>query len=331
MDGYENYAVFFEPGFSYLPIDREVLMNVTIEWKTKEQNHVQSKICLFQDLAKKRGNKKTALNIAAGGEEDSSRSLQGCNNKADRHDDPGSGSSNHFESQNRFRDSSLRIVPSEHAILYHIGAYLLNNSDTADTLTNIVMFLSENTKELLHHEIERTLFDYPDIFEKDIIGLNITKFQLLPFPWVKTLFKMSALELDCPFISYASETTCSIEKAFTSDNNSIILLGVRSVLTEGHLEVRFTDFTARLELPTPTQFEESRTRVYMDSYENVVFSNIQVKKLEVFGNTCYCEDDYSHWAPPYWNIMKETFSLGTIELLNLIAKIVNFNCLGDFY
>ena len=29
--------------------------------------------------------------------------------------------------------------------------------------------------------------------------------------------------------------------------------------------------------------------------------------------------------------MKETFSLGTIELLNLIAKIVNFNCLGDFY
>ena len=48
-------------------------------------------------------------------------------------------------------------------------------------------------------------------------------------------------------------------------------------------------------------------------------------------DTCYCEDDHSHWGPPYWNIMKETFSLGTTELLNLIAKMVNFNRLGDVY
>ena len=26
------------------------------------------------------------------------------------------------------------------------------------------------------------------------------------------------------------------------------------------------------------------------------------------------EDDHSHWAPPYWNVTKETFSLGRTEL-----------------
>ena len=26
------------------------------------------------------------------------------------------------------------------------------------------------------------------------------------------------------------------------------------------------------------------------------------------------EDDRSHWAPPYWNIMKETFSLDRTEV-----------------
>jgi len=38
------------------------------------------------------------------------------------------------------------------------------------------------------------------------------------------------------------------------------------------------------------------------------------KKLEVFGGHLLSEDDYSHWAPPYWNITKETFSLGGTEV-----------------
>ena len=25
------------------------------------------------------------------------------------------------------------------------------------------------------------------------------------------------------------------------------------------------------------------------------------------GDFWWSEDDHSHWAPPYWNIMKETF------------------------
>ena len=29
-----------------------------------------------------------------------------------------------------------------------------------------------------------------------------------------------------------------------------------------------------------------------------------LKKLEVFGGNLLSEDDHSHWAPPYWNIMK---------------------------
>ena len=39
------------------------------------------------------------------------------------------------------------------------------------------------------------------------------------------------------------------------------------------------------------------------------------KKLEVFGEHLLSEDDHSHWTPPYWNIMKETFSLGRTEVL----------------
>ena len=34
-----------------------------------------------------------------------------------------------------------------------------------------------------------------------------------------------------------------------------------------------------------------------------------LKKLEIFGEHLLSEDDHSHWAPPYWNIMIETFSL----------------------
>jgi len=32
-----------------------------------------------------------------------------------------------------------------------------------------------------------------------------------------------------------------------------------------------------------------------------------VKKLENFGGHLVSEDDHSYWAPPYWNITKETF------------------------
>ena len=33
------------------------------------------------------------------------------------------------------------------------------------------------------------------------------------------------------------------------------------------------------------------------------------------------EDDHPHWAPPYWNIMKETFYLGKTELYILLQKL----------
>ena len=39
-----------------------------------------------------------------------------------------------------------------------------------------------------------------------------------------------------------------------------------------------------------------------------------VKKLENFGGHLLSEDDHSYWAPPYWNITKETFSFGRTEL-----------------
>ena len=38
------------------------------------------------------------------------------------------------------------------------------------------------------------------------------------------------------------------------------------------------------------------------------------KKLENFGGNLLSEDDHSKWAPPYWNITKETFPLGRTEL-----------------
>ena len=38
------------------------------------------------------------------------------------------------------------------------------------------------------------------------------------------------------------------------------------------------------------------------------------KKQEVFGGQLLSEDDHSHWAPPYWNITKETCSLGRTEV-----------------
>ena len=49
------------------------------------------------------------------------------------------------------------------------------------------------------------------------------------------------------------------------------------------------------------------------------FCLTSLKKLE----NLLSEDDHSYWEPPYWNIPKETFSLGRTELLNLIAKIAN--------
>ena len=39
-----------------------------------------------------------------------------------------------------------------------------------------------------------------------------------------------------------------------------------------------------------------------------------LKKLENFGGHLLSEDDHSYWAPPYWNITKETFTLGRTEL-----------------
>ena len=38
------------------------------------------------------------------------------------------------------------------------------------------------------------------------------------------------------------------------------------------------------------------------------------KKLEIFGGHLLSEDDHSHGAPPFWNIMKDTFSSGRTEV-----------------
>ena len=34
---------------------------------------------------------------------------------------------------------------------------------------------------------------------------------------------------------------------------------------------------------------------------------MDLKKLENFGGDMLSEDNHSYWAPPYWNITKETF------------------------
>ena len=39
-----------------------------------------------------------------------------------------------------------------------------------------------------------------------------------------------------------------------------------------------------------------------------------LKKLEIFDGHLFIENDHSHWAPPYWNIIKETSSLGRTEV-----------------
>ena len=42
--------------------------------------------------------------------------------------------------------------------------------------------------------------------------------------------------------------------------------------------------------------------------------NSVLKKLEGFGGHLFSEEDHSNWAPPYWNITTETFSLDRAEL-----------------
>ena len=51
-----------------------------------------------------------------------------------------------------------------------------------------------------------------------------------------------------------------------------------------------------------------------NQYSSLPFTEIKLKKLEVFGGHLLSEDDHSRWTSPYWNIMKETFSLGRTEL-----------------
>ena len=38
------------------------------------------------------------------------------------------------------------------------------------------------------------------------------------------------------------------------------------------------------------------------------------KEVGGFCGHLLSEDDHSHWAPPYWNVTKETFSLGRTEV-----------------
>ena len=64
-----------------------------------------------------------------------------------------------------------------------------------------------------------------------------------------------------------------------------------------------------------TPFLKSAVNLSLISTEAVNLSLISteaanllyLKKLEVFGGHLLSEDDHSHWALPYWNIMKETF------------------------
>ena len=60
------------------------------------------------------------------------------------------------------------------------------------------------------------------------------------------------------------------------------------------------------------QFSELQfTEIY---YSHLGRKNQNRKKLENFGGHLLSKDDHSYWAPPYWNITKETFSLGRTEL-----------------
>ena len=53
------------------------------------------------------------------------------------------------------------------------------------------------------------------------------------------------------------------------------------------------------------------------------------KKPENFGGNLLGEDDHSYWAPPYWNITKETFFW--VELNSKSnAKIGPLRVLGVF-
>ena len=53
-------------------------------------------------------------------------------------------------------------------------------------------------------------------------------------------------------------------------------------------------------------------KLLLPLYKLNVKSNI--KKLEIFGGHLFSEDDHLHWAPPYWNIMKEISPLGRTEV-----------------
>ena len=50
------------------------------------------------------------------------------------------------------------------------------------------------------------------------------------------------------------------------------------------------------------------------SYEVYKVYKAYLKEAGGFWWTTVNEDDHSHWAPPYWNIMKETFSLGRTQI-----------------
>ena len=67
-------------------------------------------------------------------------------------------------------------------------------------------------------------------------------------------------------------------------------------------------------LPQLAQLTGDNSLFTFPVLQKVQFSDIAVtKKLEIFGGHLLSEDDHSHWAPPYWNITKETSSLGRTE------------------
>ena len=57
-----------------------------------------------------------------------------------------------------------------------------------------------------------------------------------------------------------------------------------------------------------------------DDEDFVPEARTTLKKLENLDGNLLSEDDHSYWAPPYWNIMKETFLRVDLNSKSKIAK-----------
>ena len=113
--------------------------------------------------------------------------------------------------------------------------------------------------------------------------------------WIKTLSRVSAPS-DHDEVLQGGTLYFRSRRGITR-GNTLLQITMRSYWP-GHYKI--------------TYFAASLTFFFV----RIFFSETKIgKKLEVFGGHQLSEDDHSHWAPPYWNIMKETFSLGRTEIL----------------